>query len=150
MCSLETWMCPHNFFTGFTLCTSGFPAFIGDTNVPSLDTNALAVREIGSVFFKDFIYLFLERGKGGREGEKHQCVVASHTPPTGEVAGNPGLCPDWESNWRPCGSQAGIQSTEPHQPGLFSISNYFRLQMQHDVCNYTPAVGFSGCCSPFF
>ena len=35
-------------------------------------------------FFKDFMYLFLERGegKGEREGEKHQCVVASHAPPT--------------------------------------------------------------------
>ena len=32
-------------------------------------------------FFKDFIYLFLERGREGeREGEKHQCVVASHMP----------------------------------------------------------------------
>ena len=35
-------------------------------------------------FLKDFIYLFLERGrKGEREGEKHQCVVASHVPLTG-------------------------------------------------------------------
>ena len=31
-------------------------------------------------FFKDFIYF--QRGwKGGREGEKHQCVVASHVDP---------------------------------------------------------------------
>ena len=29
-------------------------------------------------FLKDFIYLILERGT---EGEKHQCVVALHTPP---------------------------------------------------------------------
>ena len=29
-------------------------------------------------------YLFLERGQG-REGEKHQCVVASHVPPTGDL-----------------------------------------------------------------
>ena len=29
-------------------------------------------------FLKDFIYLFLGRGKeGAREGEKHQCVVVS-------------------------------------------------------------------------
>ena len=49
------------------------------------------------VYFKDFIYLFLERGKGGeREGEKHQCVIASCAPPTGDLAHNPGLCPDWE------------------------------------------------------
>ena len=47
-------------------------------------------------FFKDFIYLFLERGKEGkREGEKYPCVVASRVPPTGDLARNPGMCPDW-------------------------------------------------------
>ena len=47
------------------------------------------------LFFKDFIHLFLETGKGGeREGEKHQCVVASPAPPTGDLARNPGMCPD--------------------------------------------------------
>ena len=34
--------------------------------------------------FKDFIYFFLEGGEG--EGEKHQCVVASHVPPTWDLA----------------------------------------------------------------
>ena len=52
-----------------------------------------------------------------REGEKHQCVVASCVPPTGDLACNPGMCPDWELNWRPFGSRAHTQSTEPHQPG---------------------------------
>ena len=47
--------------------------------------------------FKDFIYLFLERGREGERGrEKHQCVVASHAPPTGDLAYKPGMCPDWE------------------------------------------------------
>ena len=32
-----------------------------------------------SFFFKDFIYLFLERGE--REREKHQCVVLLACPP---------------------------------------------------------------------
>ena len=73
-----------------------------------------------SDFFKIiFIHLFIFReGKGERDGEKHQCVVASHVPPTGDLACNPGMCPDWESNWRPFGSQANTQSTEPQQPGL--------------------------------
>ena len=32
--------------------------------------------------FEYFIYLFLERRKEGEgEGEKHHCVVASHTTP---------------------------------------------------------------------
>ena len=50
-------------------------------------------------FKKDFIYLFLERGREGeREAEKHQCVVASRVPSTGDLARNPSMCPDWESN----------------------------------------------------
>ena len=37
-------------------------------------------------FFKDFIYLFLEkRREGEREGEKQQCVVASCAPPPGTL-----------------------------------------------------------------
>ena len=65
--------------------------------------------------------LFLERGrKGEREGKKHQCVVASCTSPTGDLARNPGTCPDWESYQQPFGPQASTQSTEPHQPGPFN------------------------------
>ena len=72
------------------------------------------------IFKKDFTYLLLERGKKGeRKGEKHHCVVASHMPPTGDLACNPGTFPDWELNQRPVGSQAGAQSTESHQPGLY-------------------------------
>ena len=42
--------------------------------------------------------MFRERVKEGeREREKHEC--ASHTSPTGDLAHNPGMCPDWESNW---------------------------------------------------
>ena len=33
-----------------------------------------------------FIYL-LREGKGEREEEKYQCVVASHAPPTGDLSG---------------------------------------------------------------
>ena len=72
-------------------------------------------------FLKDFIYLFLERGEGREENidvwETHQ-LVASYTPPTGDLARNPGLCPDWEFNQRPFHLQAGTQLSEPHRPGL--------------------------------
>ena len=74
-------------------------------------------------FLKKVLFIFREKGREGeREGEKYQCVVASRTPPTGDLACNPGMCPDWESNWQPFGLQAGTQSTEPHQPGPLSSS----------------------------
>ena len=61
-----------------------------------------------SYFLKDFIYLFLEKGEGTgeREGEKHQCVVAFSESRTGDLAHNPGMCPDlelnqlWFAGWR--------------------------------------------------
>ena len=42
-----------------------------------------------------------------------------YAPPTGDLVGKPGMCPDWESNQQPFGLQArGAQSTEPQQPGI--------------------------------
>ena len=62
-------------------------------------------------FLKDFIYLFLERGREGeRKGEKYQCAVASHMAPTGDLALNPGMCPDWEAKQQPFGSQLTLNS----------------------------------------
>ena len=71
-----------------------------------------------SSHLKNILFIFRQKGREGeREGEKHQSVFASHVPPTGDLACNPGMCPDWELNQRPFGSQTGIQATEPHQPG---------------------------------
>ena len=51
------------------------------------------------VFEKILLFIFRERGREGeREGEKHDCVVASPAPPTGDQDGNPGLCPDLNRN----------------------------------------------------
>ena len=79
------------------------------------------------LFFKRFLFIFRVRGgKIQREGEKHQCVVASCTSYTGDLACNPGMCSNWELNWWPIGSQAGVQSTEPHRPRPLSLKkNYF-------------------------
>ena len=74
---------------------------------------------IPKVFFLRFyLFIFRERGREGeRAGEKHQCVIAPHVPPTGDLACNPVMCPGWELNQGHFGSQASAQSTEPHQPG---------------------------------
>ena len=55
------------------------------------------------VFF--FKTLFLERGEGREKVRERnidvqeiQQSVASCTPQTGDLAHNPGMCPDWESN----------------------------------------------------
>ena len=72
------------------------------------------------LLFLRFYYLFIfrERGREGeREEEKRQCVVASQVPPVGDLASNPGMCPDWESNQQRFGSQAHIKFTELHQAG---------------------------------
>ena len=69
-----------------------------------------------SVLFFFFLrfYLFIFRGEGWeKEEEKHQSVVASCAPPTGDPACHPSMCPDWESSQRPFGLQTGAQSTEP-------------------------------------
>ena len=49
----------------------------------------------------DFLkFIFRERR---REGEKERNInvrlVASRMPPAGDLARNPGMCPDWELNW---------------------------------------------------
>ena len=69
---------------------------------------------------------------GEREGEIHQSL-ASLTPPTGDLAHNPGMCPDWDSNRQLFDSQAGTQSIEPHQPGYVK---YFILTI-----SFNPEVG---------
>ena len=59
-------------------------------------------------FLKDFIYLFLERGEGREKErerntnvrEKHQWV-ASHRRRDWDLAHDPRMHPDWESNQRP-------------------------------------------------
>ena len=48
---------------------------------------------------KQCILLTLQReGKGEREGEIYQSDASHTPPPTGDLAHNPGMCPDWEPN----------------------------------------------------
>ena len=56
-----------------------------------------------SFLIKYFIYfIFREKvGEGEKEGDKHQCVVDSHTPLSRDLTHNQSMCPDWELNRRP-------------------------------------------------
>ena len=107
-------------------------------------------------------YLFLERdSKGGRKRERNTDVrethhlVASCMPPTGDPAGNPGMCPDWESNQQPFGSQASTQSTEPHQPGckncvfILMCLNFSHLQSTIHLIQYSYRDIFFHCLNQF-
>ena len=80
-------------------------------------------------FFKDFIYLFLERGEGrGKEGRKDQCMAARVVALTGDLACNTGMCPDWESNWRPFGSQPALNPLSyTSQRHIIYFSNKFMV-----------------------
>ena len=57
-------------------------------------------------FLKDFIYFLLDRGEG-REKERNINVwLPLARPLLGNLARNPGMCSDWESNQLPSGLQA--------------------------------------------
>ena len=80
--------------------------------------NHLNISSQANHFLEKILFIFRETGKEReKEGKENQHVVASHMPPAGDLACNPGMCPKWESKTWPLGSQAGPQSTEPHQPG---------------------------------
>ena len=76
------------------------------------------------IFFKEFIHLFLKRWEGREKGkkrnmdvrEKHR-LVACHTHLKQGLNTQPGMRPDWESNWRPLTLWDDAQLTEPPRPG---------------------------------
>ena len=83
-----------------------------------------------SHFLKDFIYLFLERGEGRERGrETSMCCCLSHIPTPGDLAHNPGTCPDLELNPQPLSSQASAQATEPQQPGQ-KLSHFKKISLR--------------------
>ena len=59
-------------------------------------------------FFLMILFIYFERGER-REKELERNINVSLPLP--------GMCPEWELNQQPLGSEAGIQFTEPHQSG---------------------------------
>ena len=79
-------------------------------------------------FLKQILFIYYYReGEGVRKTGRNTDVqgkhrlVASHMPPipTRDLAHNPSMRPNQESNRQLLGSQDGVQSTKPHQPGLY-------------------------------
>ena len=80
------------------------------------------------LFCKKILFI-LERGKEGeRKGEKQECVVASHTPPAGHLARNPGMCPRLGIEPVLFDSQAGTQYNEPNQLGLYYFFLLYKVE----------------------
>ena len=78
-------------------------------------------------FFKDFIYLFLER-REGKEKERERNInvwLLLMCPLLGTWPATQACALDWELNQRPFSSQACTQSTELHHPGLFEMFYHF-------------------------
>ena len=90
-----------------------------------LPLKASEARQVILSFFK-ILFIFRERGREGeRETSINVWLPLKHSLLGTYSVYNRGMCPDWESNRQPFGSQAGAQSTELHQPGLdseFSIA----------------------------
>ena len=83
------------------------------------------------LFLKDFINIFIKRGKG-REGEKYRCVVASLAPPTGDLVHNPGISPDGELNWWHFGSQPTLNPLSYTSHSLRSATLSLNLSLRHN------------------
>ena len=88
-----------------------------------------------------YLFIYFER-----EGEKHW-LVASCTPPTGDLAHNLGMCPtrNWIGNLS-VHRQAGAQSVEPHQPGLklYTLNTCNWLQANYTSRKLLKMCAFSG------
>ena len=65
------------------------------------------------------LFIFREWGRKGESGRETSMCVCFSCVPYWDLACNPGLCPDWESNQGPFDLQDDIQSAEPHQPRLY-------------------------------
>ena len=64
-------------------------------------------------------------------------LVTSRMPPVGDLARNPGMCPDWVLNWQLFDSQADAQSSEPYQAGL----SFFQMSVSQSSGSFLKCMG---------
>ena len=89
----------------------------------SILTSQLWVELLFFSFLFKILFISFQRKGGRKRGRENQCVVASHVPPTGDLAHNPGMCSDWELNQQPFDSQSGTQSLSHTSQGKNSFSS---------------------------
>ena len=88
----------------------------------------------GSLLACFFKFIFRERRREGERGRETSMRQRNSTwlplayIPTRFQTCNPGMCPDWESNWRPFALQDDAQAAEPHQSGLDHFFFYFQVR----------------------
>ena len=83
----------------------------------------LVISSVVELFFLMFLKFIFREGE--RQGEKHHCVVASHTSLTGDLAHNPGMCPDWKSNQWPFGSLPALNPLSHSSQG--ALLNFLKI-----------------------
>ena len=103
---------PYNMVTCKTTFGDTFGDFLDDT--------------FFFVFLIFYLFIYLEKGEGReKEREKNFYVrekqLPLSCPPTGDLAGHPGMCPDPELNQQPFAFRDDTQPPEPHQSGLDNI-----------------------------
>ena len=75
-------------------------------------------------FFRFYLFIFREQGREGeRKGEKHQCVVASCAPPTGDLGCNPGMCPTGNQTGDPLVPRPALNPLSHTSRGCLQSSN---------------------------
>ena len=60
-------------------------------------------------FLRFYLFIFRERGREGETGRERPVGCLSCAPNWGPGP-QPSMCPAWELNWQPLGSQASTQS----------------------------------------
>ena len=95
------------------------------------------------LFFKDFIYLFLERREGEREEEKLWCMretsigYLSHVSHAGDQACNPGMCHDQELNSSPFALQDNAQLSHIGQGSLWFLNLQLKYSFGYNTSDNT-------------
>ena len=100
-----------------------------------------ALYQMKRTFFKRFyLLIFREREREGERERNINMWLPLMRPLLGTWSATQACALDWESHWRPFGSQACTESSELHQPGLtthllFKLATFQELSGQSHVAS---------------